>query len=191
MATTELFIGNLVTGTWSTWKNSIIIPVWTQHRAKNSFEFYTGCTFCETKLFPLVSRKLSLLPCSLLFLYKIHEKHFSSDLLRILAHPSSCLSQLRFLSVSLFTVSKQPHPCPALRFLCCSRDSSYSDYFVCSPIHLLRCSTSRRGGVVFSCLTSCGFGLFDFILFRVLETGAGQIRKEATRTWLPAHIFPL
>lgn len=125
MATTELFIGNLVTGTWGTWKNSIIVPVWTQHRAKNSFEFYTGCTFCETKLFPLVSWKLSLLPCSLLFLYIIHEKHFSSDLLGILARPSSCLSQLRFLSVPLFTVSKQPHPCPALRFLCRSRDSSY------------------------------------------------------------------
>ena len=194
MATTEPFIGNLVSGTWGTWKNSTIVPVRTQHRAQNSFEFSTGCTFCETKLFPLVSLKLSLLPCSLLFLYIIHEKYFSSDLLVILTRPSSCLSPLRFLPFSLFTVNKQPHPCPALRFLCLSWDSSYL-WLLCvlpySSPALQHTKPSRRGCVVFSCLTSCGFGLFDFILFQVLETGAGQICKEATRTWLPAHIFPL
>lgn len=108
MATTEPFIGNLVSRTRGTWKKPTIVPVRMQRRVKNSFKFSTGCTFYVTRLFPLVSLKLSLPPCSFLFLYIIRERCFSPDLSGLLAHPSSHPSQLPLLSLSLFTVMSGP-----------------------------------------------------------------------------------
>ena len=108
MATTEPFIGNLVSRTRGTWKKPTIVPVWMQRRVKNSFKFSTGCTFYVTRLFPLISLKLSLLPCSFLFLHIIREKCFSPDSSGLLAHPCSCPSQCPLLSLSLFTVMSSP-----------------------------------------------------------------------------------
>ena len=140
MATTEPFIGNLVSRARGTWKKPTIVPVRMQRRRKNSFKFSTGCTFYVTRLFPLVSLKLSLLPSSFLFLYIIREKCFSPDLSGLLAHPSPCPSQLPLLSLPLHSHG-QPHPCPALRFCVFHGFFLISGYFVCSLIHLLPCNT--------------------------------------------------
>lgn len=147
-----------------------------QHGAKNSCEFSTECTFWVTKLFPLVSLKLSLLPGSLLFLYIIREKRFPFDLSGPLACPSSCQSQLQLLSsFFLFTVCKRPHPSPVLRFLCLSWDFSYL-WLLCvllysSPVSQ-HAKPSRRGCGVFSCFfTLCGLGLLSLCFSSAWEHG--------------------
>lgn len=192
MATTEPFIGNLVSRTRGTWKKPTIVPVWMQRRVKNSFKFSTGCTFYVTRLFPLVSLKLSLLPCSFLFLHIIREKCFSPDSSGLLAHPCSCPSQCPLLSLSLFTVVSSPILAQHWGFVS----------FLGFSLSLITCvlsysspasqhtKSTRQGCAVFSCLTPCGFGLSDSDLFQVLGNRAGQICKAAKWTWLLAHTFP-
>lgn len=97
-----------------------------QHGAKNSFAFSTERTFCTLcrKLSPLppspAPLELSVLPYSLLLLYRICEKCFSSDLSGLLAHASSFLSvsASALIFVLPLAVCKWSHPAPALRFVC-------------------------------------------------------------------------